>query len=145
MTHTHPYDPPITLEPVSRESSNSTRYPGFGLAGLTGIAILADVPFGFFTIVDAVRVALDGSVLLGTVVAAGTLLFIFAHLTVLAGSVKMIYGVPNRLSWLAAGISCFPILSPGILLGIPLGVWSLVALRRAKSDFMNTKVALDGE
>ena len=145
LTHAQPYKTPIALEPVSRESRHSTRYPGFWLACLAGVAILADVPLGFSTIVDSVRVAQGGNLLLGATVAAGTLLFIFAHLTVLAGSVKMVHGASNRISWLAAVISCVPVISPGLLLGIPLGVRSLVALQKANTDSTNSTSSSDGE
>ncbi|EMI21855.1 membrane protein [Rhodopirellula maiorica SM1] len=134
MTISKPYQSPVTLEPASAARTQFTRYPGLCLSALSAVAILADAPIGFFTIVDSVRVSLAGDFLLGIAVAAGTLLFILAHLAVLVGAINMVRGKSNRISWLAAVIACVPVLSPGIILGIPLGIWSLVALQKSNSD-----------
>ncbi|MEM6690359.1 MAG: hypothetical protein AAF664_13085 [Planctomycetota bacterium] len=96
---------------------------------LSVLALLLDMLVGFSTLIDALRLAVSGQLLTGFVVSAITVLVFILHLIVLAGCHDLVRGNSTRYSYAAAIIACIPIITPGVLVGIPFGIWSLVAIR----------------
>jgi len=80
---------------------------------------------------------LDHRTLLTCLFNLGLVLLFLVHLLVLAGTIQMSRMSGYRGAKIAALISLVPVLSPGYILGIPVAIWALVALRspRVKEAF----------
>lgn len=122
--------PRPNVERASEGLPYSYRYPGLFLAALSLVAIIVDIPIGFTTLVDSYRVASSGKLLLGGLIAVSVFVFVGAHACVLLGSLQMARGIPSRWSWPASWIACIPVVTPGVILGVPLGIWCLFTIRR---------------
>jgi hypothetical protein len=55
---------------------------------------------------------------------------IVAHCLIFAGSITILCVGCNRLGYVACWLSLFPVLTPGLVAGIPFGIWGLIAMKR---------------
>lgn len=108
--------------------------PATCLLLLALLTLLFECVVGYTVVVDTLRFLEYYGVAEGWLRAAPfTLSFAFVfvmHLVVFTGAISMGRLSHYRFAKVAAIIALAPVLSPGYVLGIPFGVWALLALRK---------------
>ena len=130
MNH-NPYESPAPVPEDARTNIKTIVFPPAIL--LLSIPTLVWEGYAvLITIFDALLLIQEFGVLQGLLQSAPFMVFaltIFAsHWVVLVGVIKMLQLRGYRMAVTAAILSITPITSPGYLLGIPFGIWALVAL-----------------
>lgn len=66
-------------------------------------------------------------------VVVGALVYLIGSIVAIFGGISMMRGKGYRNAFAAAVVACIPCLSPCILLGIPFGIWGIVALNNPET------------
>ena len=132
---TNPYTPTHESEDTGKITSSSTALPAGLLVLLLIPTLLYDAWFAIYVIAAdlmnasksigwSFSMVRDWGFLIKVVVVFS------AHFLILVGAIRMWC---KRSYWLAVAscvVSLIPVLTPALILGIPVGLWGLVVLRR---------------
>ena len=143
---TNPYAPSSPNEDPDAFVASSTAGPASLLVLLLIPTLLFDAWFGVYVIAaDLINAFNTIGWSLSMVREWGFLIqcaVVFsAHCLILVGAVKMLRKRTYGLAVVACALSLIPVLTPALFLGIPLGIWGLVVLRRedVRSAFTTSK------
>lgn len=130
----NPYEPPSEASGSYGDPKWTILPPGILLFVLAAATVLFEIPVGYTVVIDTIRSIEHYGAAEGLLTAAPFTLgfaFVFVmHVLVLLGSWRMCRRTHYRAAKAAGIISLIPVLSPGYVLGIPLGIWALIALTR---------------
>ena len=126
----NPYQTPKSVGTEQVNVKTFVRPPAVSLAVLALLTLLLDISIGFVNFVDAMRFIESYGILSAAPLGLGTVFMILMHLVVLIGAIKMFRLTGYRFAKCAAIVSLVPMCSPGFILGIPFGIWPLVALSK---------------
>lgn len=126
----NPYESPDVSDGWTIRVKGAVRPPAICLSVLSVMALLADIPISFVNFVDAMRLVETSHFSSAALVGLCTLFVIAMHLFVLVGAVQMYRLTDYRLAKTAAVVSLVPLCSPGLIVGIPFGIWAFVVLSR---------------
>jgi len=127
-----PYESPNA--PQSANANGIMLPPAILLLLLSVITLLFESVIGYTVIIDALLFlkhygVAEGSLRAGPFVLGFGLVF-GMHVLTLIGSIRMCRLSGYRIAKAAAIVSLIPVLSPGYVLGIPIGIFALIALSR---------------
>lgn len=137
----NPYATPISTSgyaPQQGPPKNHALGPGIVLL-ILGILTLLVALIGtrasiYLTMQEADQVPADvrSTQLAGTIVFWALLYFVSGSIGILGG-IAMIRARGHRTAFVAAIVACIPCLSPCLILGIPFGIWAIVALNKPET------------
>lgn len=123
---------------VGAEPLASLKWPGFGLTVVSMLSVVYLLVRLFVCVLVGGSIGLPGFV--DSFLGAVGLVAIYAFV-LFAG--KLIQRGRNYRACMAGAIiACIPILSPGIVLGVPFGIWAILVLQRpaVKLAFKQTEI-----
>ena len=128
------YESPVALPEGRRSSRLFVLPPATILLILTMATLLFDSTIAYTIVVDSLRFldhygVVEGSIRIAPTILAFGVVFV-AHWVVFGGTIAMCRLRRYRLARVAAIVSLVPVLTPGYVIGIPLGIWALIALQR---------------
>ena len=130
---TNPYTPSHQTEAVG-ELRSSAALPAGLLLSLLIPTLLYDAWFGYVIASDLVNASKTMGWSFSMVRDWGFLIKVVivfsAHLFILAGAMRMMRGRSYWFSVAACVMSLIPVLTPALILGIPVAIWGLIVLRR---------------
>ncbi len=136
----NPYESPRATD--GRNVNAIVRPPAILLLVLVVVTLLFELAIGFTVVIDTLRFighygVVEGAFRAAPFVLSFGLVFVM-HIVVFIGTINMCRMTGYRGAKAAAIISLIPVLSPGYLLGIPIGIWALLALREpgVKEEFL---------
>ena len=146
---TNPYSAPHSAAPGSSMPRNHAQVPGIILIVIGAIWLvfsMAGTAMNIYTMNTMQQnVEFPGmeneARLAGRMVGfvVGALLYFIGSVIAILGGVAMARGKGYRTAFSAAIVACIPCLTPCLLLGIPFGIWAIVALNNpeTKAFFAN--------
>lgn len=98
------------------------------LASLTMLYRIGDSFYTVYVLSAAEQTRLPPGLVVGVVI--GAVVTLFLNTVVVLGSLAMLWGRSLALARAAAIVSLIPFCAPGLVLGIPFGIWATVILFR---------------
>ena len=143
---TNPYEPSHQTENTEKIQSSATALPAGLLVLLLIPTLLYDAWFATYVLAaDLVNASKSIGWSFAMVGDWGFLIKVFvvfsAHLLILVGATQMWRNRSYGLAVTACVVSLIPVLTPALILGIPVGLWGLIVLRRGdvRSAFATNK------
>lgn len=133
----NPYASPAAINAVAEDASAAAirklRGPAMGLLLLSAMTVpyvllIPLLPVIFLIL--PINVPLDAIVPLQIISTLALCVMSVSNCFILVGAWNMRQGTKYKLAYLAAVLSCIPVLAASGYLGIPLGIWALLVLRR---------------